>query len=145
MILLLANFKFLVTLLPTLKNILDIDSAGRIFSTKFSGATPKNQELVRNIPVSGAFDFSAAFPSVIHWWIWLVLKHKKLQQSFINLFQAIYKNAFAIYKEGKNIHKIIHFLSGVLQGCPGSSVLFNNALDPFLYDFFRALNGDGNV
>ena len=29
-------------------------------------------------------------------------------------------------------HIIVQVLFGVLQGCPGSAFLFNNALDPFL-------------
>ena len=33
----------------------------------------------------------------------------------------------------------IPFLSGVLQGCPASAMLFNLALDPFLSDFERKL------
>jgi len=39
-------------------------------------------------------------------------------------------------------YEIINFLSGVLQGCPGSAFLFNNALDPFLVCFSNAL-GNG--
>jgi len=27
------------------------------------------------------------------------------------------------------------FMSGVLQGCPGSAFLFNKSIDPFLFDF----------
>ena len=39
--------------------------------------------------------------------------------------------------------RLIDFLSGVLQGCPASAFLFNNALDPFLCAFNSAL-GHGN-
>ena len=37
------------------------------------------------------------------------------------------------------IYNLIIFLSGVLQGCPSSAMLFNNALDPFLSKFQNSL------
>ena len=114
-----------------LNNILDLDSAGRIFSMVFESEC--NSSNPSNIPIIGAFDFEAAFPSVIHGWIWLVLKHRKLPEHFIKLFQGIYHAASAMITFGLSKIKIIDFLSGVLQGCPGSAFLFNNALDPFLW------------
>ena len=40
--------------------------------------------------------------------------------------------------KGKS-HTLINFLSGVLQGCPASAFLFNNALGPFLTSFDNIL------
>ncbi len=34
--------------------------------------------LPEDIPIAVAFDFEAAFPSVVHNWIWLVLQHRKM-------------------------------------------------------------------
>ena len=39
-------------------------------------------------------------------------------------------------------HTMINFLSGVLQGCPASAFLFNNALDPFLTNFDKILRAN---
>ena len=125
-----------------LTNIVDIDSAGRIYSNKYHGSNERIRERVNNIPISAAYDFAAAFPSVIHAWIWLVLRHRKLPESFITLFMAAYRNACAVYNHNGVVHIIIHFLSGVLQGCPASALLFNNALDPVLTWFSQVL-GDG--
>ena len=36
-------------------------------------------------------------------------------------------------------YMFVNFLSGVLQGCPASAFLFNNALDPFPLEFHNAL------
>jgi len=122
-----------------LGNLIDIDAAGRIFSTKFAGAPPSTSSLVKNFPVISSNDFGAAFPSIIHDWIWMVLRHRELPEQFIVFFQAIYKNATAVtWDQGKWI-VIIYFLSGVLQGCPASAMLFNLALDPFLAAFECAL------
>ena len=85
------------------------------------------------IPTLPLFDFESAFPSVIHEWIFLVLEHRGLPQHFLRLFRAIYINARAVRIHEGRIITLILFLSGVLQGCPGSAFLFNNSLDPFLF------------
>jgi len=113
-----------------LNNILDLDSAGRIFSMVYESECENSNP--SNIPILGAFDYEAAFPSVIHGWIWLVLKHRRLPKDYINLFKGIYHKARATFCHGKSKFTLIDFLSGVLQGCPGSAFLFNNSLDPFL-------------
>ena len=50
-----------------------------------------------NTFIAGAFDFEAAFPSVIHDWIWLVLRHRKMLPDYIRLFQSVYKQAMATF------------------------------------------------
>ena len=44
-------------------------------------------------------------------------------------------NAKAEYTHNGITYTLVNFLSGVLQGCPASAFLFNNALDPFLTRF----------
>ena len=92
------------------------------------------------LPIFGAFDFAAAFPSVIHRWIWTVLRHRKIPQHFLNMFTALYHMAAASFSHLGVVYCVVQFLSGVLQGCPGSAFLFNNALDPFLYLMERELS-----
>ncbi len=99
----------------------------------------KHNSNPNNIPIAGAFDFEAAFPSVIHDWIWLVLHHRKMPPDYIRVFQSLYKHAIATFEHNGDIHVLIRLLSGVLQGCPASAFLFNNAIDPFLASFDKAL------
>jgi len=120
-----------------LNNILDLDSAARIFSMVYESECDNNNP--SNIPILGAFDYEAAFPSVIHGWIWLVLRYRKLPNDYINLFKGIYHKASATFSHGQLKFTLIAFLSGVLQGCPGSAFLFNNGLDPFLYLMYNKL------
>ena len=94
---------------------------------------------LEDLPIAGAFDFEPAFPSVIHEWIWLVLQHRKMLPDYIRVFQSLYKNATASFEHNGVSHVFIHFLSGVLQGCPASAFLFNNAIDPFLASFDNIL------
>ena len=91
------------------------------------------------IPISAAFDFLVAFPSVIHDWIWAVLSHRKLPYYFINFFKANYHGAKAVLTHNGTTYNLINFLSGVLQGCPGAAMLFNNAIDPFLFKIHNIL------
>ena len=71
-----------------LKNIVANDSAGRIYSCAYEGS--KEPFLVPStIPISAAYDFEAAVPSVIHLWIWAVLRHRKLPVHFINFLKPI--------------------------------------------------------
>ncbi len=120
-----------------LNNILDIDTAGRLYSMKYESSD--NKQSVSNIPISTALDFETAFPSIIHAWIWAFLRHRSLPQHFLNLFKGLYHNATATYTHNGNTYTLIWFMSGVLQGCPGSAFLFNNALDPFLYTMHKVL------
>ncbi len=94
------------------------------------------------IPISAAFDFLLAFPSVIHDWIWAVLTHSKLPCHFVNLFKASYHGAKAVFTHNGTSYNLINFLSGVLQGCPGSALLFNNAIDPFLFKIHNILRAN---
>ena len=94
-----------------------------------------------NIPIFGAFDFETAFPSVIHKWIWAVLRHRKLPESFITFFISIYKNACAIFKKGDSIiiliqifiFTFISFLFWYSNYCFFISCLFNHLFIISLY------------
>mgnify|MGYP000660213469 CR=1 FL=1 len=94
------------------KNPVDLDASGRIYSSAYEGKNwyvtskefpgeaprghiPNSGFNPSSIPISGAFDFEAAFLSVIQLWIWVVLHHRKMLAYFINLFKAIYKHAKA--------------------------------------------------
>ncbi len=87
---------------------------------------------IREIPILPLFDFCAAFPSVIHQWIFCCLRHRGFPRGLINFVLAIYHNAAAYTFDGGVLSWLFDFGSGVLQGCPASAFLFNIALDPFL-------------
>ncbi len=87
------------------------------------------------IPILPLFDFMAAFPSVIHEWIFLCLRHRGFPIGFINFILAIYHQASAFAFINGRLQFLFPFLSGVLQGCPASAFLFNSSLDPFLNHF----------
>ena len=92
-------------------------------------------------------DFGAAFPSLIHQWLLLVMKHLTLPAGFINFIEGIYFAAVAVGKIRDRVAILFLILSGVIQGCPLASDCFVIAFDPFL-NFFNAIicqKGLGNV
>ena len=89
------------------------------------------------------FDFATAFPSVFHEWIFLVMKARKLPDGLIEFFQCIYFLNAALGSNGVNDIFLLWYLSGVLQGCPGSAFIFNMLLDPFLEAFARVITTYG--
>ena len=119
-------------------NLVALDSAGRMYSCAYEGSKKPDFNL-SIILISAAFDFEAAFPSVIHAWIWVVFRHRKLPEHFLHFFKANYDDAMAVFVHNGIVANLLHFLSGVLQGCPGSAMMFNNAQDPFLARFHNAL------
>ncbi len=118
-----------------LENVVDLDSASRIFSMHFLNQCYNPCAHLPLIPILPLFDFMAAFPSVIHEWIFLCLRHRGFPIGFINFILAIYHQASAFAFINGRLQFLFPFLSGVLQGCPASAFLFNSSLDPFLNHF----------
>ena len=125
-----------------LNNIVDLDSMGRILSMHFLNQKYHQLSIAQQAelsPILPLYDMETAFPSVIHAWIFLVLRHRKVPKEYCTLFQACYINAHAA-REYNGVRTIfLRFLSGVLQGCPGSAFLFNNSIDPFIRNISNTL------
>ncbi len=62
-----------------------------------------------NIPISGGYDFAAAFPSIIHDCTWAVLRHRKVPDDYILLFMMIYADAVALFLHEGKIHVLLFF------------------------------------
>ena len=58
------------------------------------------------------------------------------------MFKANHNAAKSEFYHNGITYDLIQFMSGVLTGCPGSDMLFNNALDPFLAMFHNALRSE---
>ena len=97
-----------------LNNLVDVDSARHMHSMLYDDLKSTSPE---DIPIAGAYDLEAAFPSVIHDWIWLVLHHRKMLPDYIRVFPSLSKNAFATYEHNGGIYVFIRFLSGARMPC----------------------------
>jgi hypothetical protein len=131
-----------------LSNVVDLDSAARLYSLyatgRFFSDVPKSEPLPAGktslIPVLPFFDFAAAFPSVIHRWIFLAIERRGFPYWFRSLIKCIYHRAAAFSPAASGTVLLFHFARGVLQGCPASAFLFTMALDPFLFLFEKGLS-----
>jgi endonuclease/exonuclease/phosphatase family metal-dependent hydrolase len=77
-------------------------------------------------------DFRAAFPSILHGWIRMVLLATGLPQSFVAAFMLLYTAVSAAVRFGNCPPAWLPMLSGIRQGCPASGAIFAICIDPLL-------------
>ena len=125
-----------------LQNPVDIDTCSRINAflcmarrSVASLDAPLDPLLASLLAITALFDFAAAFPSIIHQWIFLVLEAIQAPSGFINLVRSMYTNVEAYGNADGNLVFLFAVHGGVLQGCPLSAALFNFAIDPLLWMF----------
>lgn len=75
------------------------------------------------------FDFSAAFPSLNHEYMWDILKHIGVPSNFIRATKLLYQNNYHQLKLGSELFPSITLHSGVRQGCPMSPTLVVLCID----------------
>ena len=87
------------------------------------------------------YDFCAAFPSVAHQWLFIVLDKCDAPEWFKNFVKGLYSvnNTYHMNSHGMNF--LYPILCGVLQGCPLSATLFLLCINPFLVHFEEAFTG----
>ena len=81
----------------------------------------------------------AAFPSVFHRWIFLVLEYRRFPIGFQDFIRSLYFCNAAYFSDGGSLIFLFWMFSGVLQGCPASAFLFDCILDPFLEAFSEVI------
>jgi hypothetical protein len=77
-------------------------------------------------------DFRAAFPSILHGWIRMVLLATGLPLSFVTAFLFLYSEVSAAIRFGNCAPASLPMLSGIRQGCPASGAIFALCIDPLL-------------
>jgi hypothetical protein len=90
------------------------------------------------------FDIKAAFPSLAHQWLFVVLSRMKVPRFIILAIKALYKDGFAqVVLLGTRIFLFIR--SGIRQGCPASGTLFALAIDPCIRYIIHQLGPERGV
>ena len=108
------------------RNVLDLDSAARISSMRASDHNSQaSLNRSRHVSILAFFDFVAAFPSLFHDWIFLVLSRRRIPLWYCNLITAIYWLASAYGNSNGTYVFLFWYLAGVLQGCPASAFMFD--------------------
>ena len=105
-----------------LENVLDLDTKARVYSLQAPPAS---------LPVLAMWDFSTAFASVVHEWIFKCLDSYAFPVGFKNIVDSNYFFCFS-YITMESIDRLLAIIRfGVLQGCPLSASLFAVCIDPF--------------
>ena len=102
-------------------NVLEVEG----FAQSYAIAEAEN-------PAIFLFDLLAAFPSLSHKWLFVVLRKMGVPQRIIKALRALYKDCFATIVLGGRRLREIPMLSGIRQGCPASGTLFALVIDPCL-------------
>jgi len=126
-----------------LQNALDLDAASRIFSNQACDYNKSggSHEVISATPL---FDFTAAFPSVSHEWIELVMRYRGFSHGLRNFFWSLYYMNCAVESDEQGCLVVLFvYLSGVLQGCTASGFLFDMGIDPFLQMMDEQVAGHG--
>ena len=79
-----------------------------------------------------SFDFSAAFPSLAHTFLWEALRAAGIPQHIITAIKGLYKDNKHWLKLKGGVFPSVEVRSGVKQGCPLSPTLFLIAAEPIL-------------
>ena len=104
-----------------INNIVDLDSKARLFSMKPDSF----------MPVLLFTDFGAAFPSIIHEWLMIIMEQPGFPAGLRNRVQALYPFVMAVGRSDGATVTLFIILAGVIQGCPLASFCFLIAFDPF--------------
>ena len=114
-----------------IENVMNLDTYAQVFGAAGRGA-----------PLA-FFDFAAAFPSVMHSWIMIVIEQNSTPDGFRQIIRAMYGFVeCGTVPEGAYFFMYL-ILSGVLQGCPLSGLIFAMAVDPFLNKFVAEAEDTG--
>ena len=119
-------------------NIVDVDFFMRVFNSEFD-ASCISSATIGDIPVCVLYDFCNAFPTILHKFLFLVLKMLSVPARYRNAIFNLYSKITA-YSSGIGNGKFLFYvLCGVKTGCPLSSILFLLCVNPFI-DLFRWLS-----
>eukprot|EP00959_Pyramimonas_sp_CCMP1952_P167801 3506989-Pyramimonas_sp.AAC.1 len=87
-----------------------------------------------DLPALLSADFSQAFPSLAHEWMLMVLGALHLHPPLYGFIAYIYSNVICWAILGGPMVYLFGVGSGIIQGCPGSGLLYAVTTDCFLLD-----------
>ena len=77
-------------------------------------------------------DFSKAFDTIKHDYLWASLRRLGVGSPFVELIQNMYDGSMTSFKTRRGTTNPISIMRGVKQGCPLSPLLFSIAVDPLI-------------
>lgn len=83
------------------------------------------------------FGFEAAFPSLGHGWIFVLLRRMRLPLRLLGTIEMMYHNMVTYFEVGGHVCAVVELKSGIRQGCPLSGTICAIALDPAIRYFLE--------
>ena len=95
-------------------------------------------------PLLAFRDFGSASPSLIHEWLFDVLRAIRFPDGAFDIIAALYFQITAFGRiAGSSSRALFMILSGIIQGCPLAGTCFALAMDPFLSMLQRQIEVQG--
>ena len=85
-----------------------------------------------NLPILAAFDFSSAFPSLLHPFISWLLITSGAPSWILNFIMTFYTWCISYFAGPDGLVFFLRIISGIIQGCPLSGTLFAHCSHPLL-------------
>ena len=112
-------------------NIIDSDLFMRIFNSKFDSSSISMNK-IGELPVSVLYYLCNAFPTVLHEFLFLLLKVLRVPAFLRNAILNLYTN-ISVFSSGIGDGSFLFWvLCGVKTGCPLSSLLSLLCVNPFI-------------
>ena len=107
-------------------------SSTNLASNLASSSRGQYRGSISDIPAVMLYNFCNAFPTVLHEWMWLVLKTIKLPKDLYRVIKCLYLSIQAFSAGCGDGSFLFEVLGGVKTGCPLSSILFLLCVNPFI-------------
>ena len=120
-------------------NVVDLDAYTRVYNQKCDLGESMYPSDVSTLPCTALYDFSNAFPTLNHGWLFLVLECLGWPSCLVTLVRVLYSNVHAFSSGLGNGLFLFAVECGVITGNPASSVLFLLGANPFV-DLFKYLS-----
>ena len=120
-------------------NVVDLDAYTRVFNTLHGWEQHCGD--VKDLPGTALYDFCNAFPTLLHEWLFYVLKAIRCPKSYRNVIQAMYTRIMAFSSGIGECAFLFFVLGGVKTGCPLSSMLFLLGVNPIIHLFIWLSDG----
>ena len=103
----------------------------KAFNQKFDANLHKGD--IGKYPATALYDFCNAFPTLVHEWMFLVIKAYKFPRRLQNAILNLYTSIFAYTAGCGDGSFLLEVLCGVKTGCPLSSLFFLLCVNPIIY------------
>ena len=122
-------------------NIVDLDAYMRAFNDLYEPPGVVDSSNVGQYPATALYDFCNAFPTLLHAWLFLLLKVLKLPDSIRWTIWWFYQKVTAFSSGTGDGSFLFCVQAGVKTGCPLSSLLFLLGVNPVIDLFLRLSDG----